>query len=101
MTKFDGVIEAVHFAPDGQVAWVRAYERRGSAFSDHVLIQRERLIEKLQRGKKFVLGRRIPLQAGSFETSVALRLVGRGKALFLSTDLVQRQSDHIEGVPVI
>ena len=28
--KYDGVIEAVHYAPDGQVEWVRAYLRRGA-----------------------------------------------------------------------
>lgn len=36
--RFDGVIEAVRYSPDGKIEVARAYERRGAAFSDHVLI---------------------------------------------------------------
>ena len=30
--KFDGLIEAVRYAPDGKIILVRAYERRGATF---------------------------------------------------------------------
>jgi hypothetical protein len=101
MAAYDGVIEAVHYAPDGQIAWVRAYERRGAAFSDHVLINRERLIEKLQHGKCFMLGKRIERQAGTFEVSVAVRLVGHGEAIVLVSDHIRHECDHLEGVSVV
>ncbi len=37
--KIDGVIEAVRYK-NGQLIVVRAYERRGSTFSDRVLLER-------------------------------------------------------------
>jgi hypothetical protein len=37
--KFDGVIEAVRYK-DGQIEVVRAFERRGSAFTDRVMLNR-------------------------------------------------------------
>ena len=48
--KYDGVIEAVHYAADGQVEWVRAYLRRGPAFSDRIMLDRQTLIEDLKAG---------------------------------------------------
>jgi hypothetical protein len=41
--KFDGVIEAVRYK-NGQVEVVRAFERRGAAFSDRILIPRRELL---------------------------------------------------------
>jgi len=38
---------------DGQIALVRAYERRGVTFSDRVLLDRATLLERLKNGKKF------------------------------------------------
>jgi hypothetical protein len=101
MSNYDGVIEAVHYASDGQVAWVRAYERRGAAFSDRVLIDRARLIEKLQRGKRFMLGKRVEQQGGTFDVSIPVRLIGIGEAAFLSSDHIHHTQDHLEGVPII
>src|SRR5512145_2181491 len=101
MPKYDGVIEAIHYAPDGQIAWVRAYERRGPTFSDSVLIDRSRLIEKLEQGKRFMLGKRIENMAGSFDVSVPIRLVHQKGNVFLASDRLQHTSDSIEGVPLI
>jgi hypothetical protein len=101
MAAYDGVIEAVHYSSDGQIAWVRAYERRGAAFSDYVLIDRSRLIEKLRQGKRFVLGKRIERQAGTFEISVPVRLIGQGNDAVLVCDHIQHKQDHLEGVPAI
>ena len=63
--KFDGVIEAVHYK-NGQIVTVRAYERRGSAFSDRVLIDRKDLLERIKNGKLFVIGARQEFLAGTF-----------------------------------
>jgi len=73
--KLDGIVEAVHYAPDGQVQWVRAYEKRGPIFSDRVLIERQALIEKLKAGKNYAAGKRKPYLGGTFEAGPALRLV--------------------------
>ena len=50
--KYDGVIEAVHYK-NGQIVVVRAFERRGAAFSDRVMIGRNELLDRLKDGKTF------------------------------------------------
>jgi hypothetical protein len=64
--KFDGVIEAVHYK-NGQIAGVRAFERRGATFSDRVLIDRKELLERLNNGQKYVVGKRKEFMASTFE----------------------------------
>ena len=64
--KFDGVIEAVHRSPDGSIEYARLYERRGSTWSDHILVPREELIRQIASGKKFTLGERKPYEGSNF-----------------------------------
>lgn len=56
--RVHGVVEAVHYAPDGRVAWVRAYPRRWVHYADRVQMSREELIARLQRGERWFLGQR-------------------------------------------
>lgn len=96
--KIDGVIEAVRYK-NGQIVMVRAYERRGSSYSDHLLIQRRDLLERLKHGKKFVTGSRKELLASTFETNGAVQVVSRDGKEFISTrDGADR--DELEQVPV-
>jgi len=101
MTKraFDGVIDAAHYSDD-QLVWVRAYERRGAAFSDLTLLQRAGLVERLQRGKRFVTGRRTPNLAGTFSVGRPIQLVSRGQAIVIATN-AEATRDTLEDVPVI
>ncbi len=99
--KFDGVVEAVHYKPDGQVGWVRVYKRRGSAFSDRILLNRDKLIEELKSGKHYVSGKRIPLMAGTFEVSGSVNVVQNNGSEVLVTDDLQSKQDRLEGVPII
>ena len=96
--KFDGVVEAVQYK-NGQIVVVRAFERRGAAFSDRVLINRNELLERLKKGKKFITGKRKELFAGTFEQGKPLQLVSRDGKEFVSTrdDATQ---DELEQVPV-
>jgi len=64
--KFDGVIEAVHYL-DGQIVAVRAFERRGTTFSDRVLVDRKELLERLKNGQRYVIGKRKEFWAGTFD----------------------------------
>ncbi len=64
--KIDGVIEAVRYAPDGKVEFVRAYLRRGPTWSDRMLIRREDLIAMLKTGKSMSAGQRIEYMASDF-----------------------------------
>jgi len=95
-TRFNGVIETVRYAPNGNIEFVRAYERRGAAFSDHVLLTRAELLERLRQGKTFVVGQRKPNQGGMFETGASVRLVNGVITTRPGTD-----RDFLEGVPIL
>jgi len=82
--KYDGVIEAVRYK-NGQIVVVRAFERRGAAFSDRVLIDRKELMDRLKDGKKFILGSRKPLMAGTFEEGKTVKIVSHDSKDFIST----------------
>ena len=97
--KFDGVIEAARYSPNGSLTMVRAYVRRGATFSDYVLIDRETLVDRLTKGKKFVTGQRTNLMASTFETSKVVQLSGSKGAEVISTS-AQTERDLLEEVPV-
>lgn len=98
--KFDGVIEAAHYARQGQIEFVRVYERRGATFSDRVLLDRKSLLERLKAKKWFVTGSRRELWAGTFTTGQNVNLVTRGGRELVSTR-ADAAEDTLEGVPVI
>ncbi len=96
--KYDGIIEAVHYK-NGQIVTVRAYERRGAAFSDNVLVSRKELVERLKNGKRFLTGERREFWAGTFEEGKPVKLVNRDGREFITTrDEAER--DELEQVPV-
>ncbi|HSB00353.1 MAG TPA: hypothetical protein VLE49_06875 [Anaerolineales bacterium] len=64
--KFDGVIEAVRYK-NGQIAVVRVFERRGSTFSDRVLLDRKEFLDRLKKGQNYRVGKRKELLASTFE----------------------------------
>ena len=104
--KYDGVIEAVRYAPDGRITVVRAYERRGPTFSDRVLISREELVRRLQSGKRFVSGERRLLLASTFNVASHIRLVEKDGQKYLATADAPAASgsnvgsDSLLGVPL-
>lgn len=96
--KFDGIIEAVRYK-NGQIVVVRAFERRGTAFSDRVMIERKELLDRLKDGKKFVVGKRTELMAGTFVEGKAVQVVSRDGKDFISTS-TQADHDELEQAPV-
>lgn len=96
--KFDGVIEAVRYQ-DGKIEVVRAFERRGAAFSDRTLIPRGELLQKLKDGRKFVVGQRKEFMAGTFETGKPVQVVSRDGTDFISTR-GDAERDELEQAPV-
>jgi hypothetical protein len=100
-SKFDIVIEAVHYSPSGEVGWVRGYERRGATFSDRILFKRDEIIQRLKSGKKVYQGQRREFLGGTFEVSQPLRLVNEdGKEILISGE-VSTKGDCLSGVPII
>lgn len=97
MTKFDLVIEAVRYN-GGKIDLVRAYERRGAAFSDHIVLGRADLLARFQAGRRIVTGRRCEYMAGSFSATRIVRVVGQpGQVVLTTTGKSVR--DMLEGVP--
>ena len=96
--KIDGVIEAVRYK-NGQIVVVRAYERRGAAFSDRLLLDRKELLERLKSGKRFVTGVRKQFWAGTFDEGKMLQVVTHAGKEFIAT---QTEADHdsLEPAPV-
>ena len=91
--KFDGVIEAVRYK-NGQIMIVRAFERRGATFSDRILVDRKELLERLKKGKRFVIGIRRELLASTFEVQgQPVQVLSRDGQEFIST---RSDADHDE-----
>ena len=97
MQKFDGVVEAVRYK-NGKIDVVRAYERRGATFSDHVLLDRKSLLERLKKGKRFVTGQRKEFLASTFEIGKPIQATGKDDKQIVATRS-DVDHDELEGVP--
>jgi len=97
--KFDGVIEAVRYAPNGQIDMVRVYENRWLVFSDQVLLSRSALLEKLSQGNHFVTGQRKSYVGNMFETGKSVHLSGTSNPIITTKDQAGNQ-DFLANVPV-
>ncbi|KAA0253680.1 MAG: hypothetical protein EDM79_21090 [Chloroflexi bacterium] len=96
--KIDGVIESVRYK-NGQIAAVRVYERRGATFSDRLLLDRKTLLERLQKGMKFISGSREELMASTFSLSKPIVLVKSNGHEYITTR-ENAARDELEGVPL-
>ena len=96
--KFDVVIEAVRYK-NGQILTVRAYERRGATFSDHVLLDRKMIVDRIKNKKVFVTGQRKALLASTFEIGKSVKLIKQDDREVISTN-DNTTRDELEGVPV-
>lgn len=99
--KVDGIVQAVRYGDDGRVLWVRVFLRRGPTWSDQILVDRETLVEKLKAGKQFVVGKRVELMAGTFETSAPVQLLLRNNKEILISGNTSVENDCLEGVPLV
>jgi len=97
--KFDGVIEAVRYNPNGQIALVRAYVLRGVTYSDRVLLDRDTLLERLNKGKKFITGQRKEFLASTFEFGKTVKAVSKDGVEYLTTREDTPDHDEFEGTP--
>jgi len=99
--KYDGVLEAAHFKPDGQIDWVRVYIRRGPIFSDRILLNRAVFIEQLKAGKRYMVGERIFNMGGKFNVTKPVHVLQKvGNPVVVVGD-AQSTQDDLAGVPII
>ena len=95
--NYDGVIEAVRYK-NGQISLVRLFERRGTTFSDQLLLDRKSLMERLQKGKQLVTGSRAELMASTFEVAKPVMLIKASDREFIATR-ENAERDELENVP--
>lgn len=95
--KIDGLIEAVR-VKNGQIQFVRAFERRGFTFSDWVLLDRKTLIERLAKGKVFATGTRQELMASTFKTDKPVLLIKDNGHEYIATNQ-NAKHDELENIP--
>ncbi len=99
--NYDGVVEAAHFKPDGQLDWVRVYERRGAVFTDRIVLSRDAFARQLKSGKRYMVGERILNLGGMFNVTRPVRLYTLdGKQVIVVGDS-QASKDELDGVPII
>jgi hypothetical protein len=97
--KFDGVIEAVRYK-DGQIDIVRTFERRGAAFTDRIMLDRKEFLDRLKKGKKYLVGKRKEFLAGSFDVQEQLvQVLNRDGRDIISTH-AGADHDELEQAPV-
>ncbi|MBE9475064.1 MAG: hypothetical protein IMY85_09255 [Chloroflexi bacterium] len=99
--KYDGVVQAVRYDDEGQVLWVRAFLRRGPIWSDHIQLDRNDLIEKINSGMKLMTGERLPYYGSTFETYMPVKVVKANNHEILIAGDVRGDTDCLEGVPLI
>jgi hypothetical protein len=99
--KYDGVLETAHFKADGQLDWVRVYQRRGAVFSDRVVLSRESFIEQLKKGMRYVVGERIPRMGAKFTVSQSVQLQERDGKQVIALGAARPAADDLTGVPIL
>jgi hypothetical protein len=99
--RADGVINAAHFGPDGELLWLRAFERRGPTWSDLVLLDRQSLIQRLEAGKRFFAGNRRDYNASEFDLGERIQLRGKkgNRVLVIGKGFSDR--DHLGALPIV
>lgn len=72
--KADLIIEAVHHKRNGQIDFVRAYQKRGATYSDCLLVERKELLESIVLGMRVFIGQRVPFWGTVFSELAPVRL---------------------------
>jgi len=99
--KIDGVIEAVHYEPEGRIKWVRAFLRRGATYSDWLILDRQSLIEQLKAGKKFYAGKRIEYLASTFDLGDPVSLMTDNGGEVITLGKTVSNKDQLSPLPRI
>jgi len=99
--NYDGVVVAVRYTSQGEIDWVRAFERHGYVFSDRVNLDRETLIDRLKSGKRFKTGERKPYQGSDFDVKDDIRLVDKNGNQIIVAGQNSSDRDLLGNLPII
>ena len=97
--KYDGVIEAVRYLPNGQIDMVRMYQLRWLVYSDQILLSRAALLEQLSLGKRYVTGQRKTYVGNVFETGKSVHISGTSNPIITTKDQAGNQ-DFLANVQI-
>lgn len=96
----DGVIDAVRYDSNGNILLVRAFERRGPAFSDSVLLNRLDLIMKLTNKKKYAIGERLPGKGITLTIKKSISLAGTSGHEIVVSEGTESSHDDLDPAPI-
>jgi len=99
--KADLIIEAVHHKRNGQIDFVRAYQKRGATYSDCLLVKRQELLELLVLGMRVVTGQRIPLLGTVFLELAPVMLLTINNKQTIATGGSTENHIELAEVPII
>ena len=97
----DIIIEAARLKPNGQLDYVRAYQRRGATYSDCVLLTRSELLEQLLKGKAVATGQRTNLLASTFINITQVRVVPSADRFIITSGSLRATQDELPEVPTL
>ena len=97
----DFIIEAARFKPNGQVDFVRAYQRRGATYSDCVLLTRNELLGQLLKGKAVATGQRMHLMASTFRKLTPVRVVPTAIRFIITSGNHGADQDELPETPIL
>ena len=98
---YDGVIVAARYTSQGEIEWVRAFERHGFVFSDRVLMGRDELVKRLQDGKRFKTGKRVTYQGNDFNIGEDIRLIENDGGSVIVAGKASSGQDSLGNLPII
>jgi hypothetical protein len=98
---YDGVVVAVRYTHQGEIDWVRAFERRGFVFSDRINLNRESLVERLKAGRRFKTGSRKTYQGSDFEVYHDIQIIENNGSSVIVVGQQSTGHDALGDLPTI
>jgi hypothetical protein len=98
---YDGVVVAVRYTPQGEIDWVRAFERHGFVFTDRMMMGRDELIARLKDGKVFKTGERLVYQGNDFEVKEDIRWIEKNGDGVIVAGQDSADQDSLGQLPII
>ena len=99
--KADLIIEAVHHKHNGQIDFVRAYQKRGATYSDCVLVKRKELLEMFATGDHVVIGKRTPFLGTIFSDQKTVSLLTTNNNQTITTTGSTVNQKELAEAPII
>lgn len=99
--SYDGVVTAVRYTSQGEIDWVRAFERRGFVFTDRINLSRESLVALLKAGKRFKTGSRIIYMGSDFEIFEDIQIIEKNGNFVIVAGQQSTDHDALGELPII